>query len=821
MPMAGCCEQAKWKREEIPDHKFDCIDIDELIDESFPFKLKYAFLFILTVKWLLIYVVDVLIMVFLFATNSFSETKKCHGNSAAQSGSIGSSLLANGTEAVYGILNAANTMMGDGGPGGMNDNLNARLTCAQSQDTERILPSTIRPFIILITILISLILLFIDCRNALTVIRSRDISYAYTTPVAYRYYSLTSYPHFCLFNRIQNSRKTVDVMAFFVFFQFKGWKRLILAEFPRQLIFSLNIRDVVNSLSKNPNVILQIMDAYKMIARNKPTIELMAFSLSAISVGVWVVSFISLVIAFVMFIPLLCTMRGNLKEYVCHKIDKRIGDILRRQSKKRTEAARKAELKEYERKRLALANGLRDPDVESELGSAAPPLGMTQRPTLPDIDVDLDVPLSPASTAHSKASGGSHGFDSFGRLGPHGFHTGFGSGTAYYGTHPPPPIPPFGNQMYPIGAYRAPRTISDTSSDLSFGAVSTGANSIPRSLRASPHPSLARDAAAAMANLPPVTTTTPITPTMPPANMMISGRTTPPPPLGIPNLPHVLADRLGNPPNMINYPVPTSAPGPLGFGGIVTQFELPTTQHMQRQHSAPSQAGNLFYQHHPMHAFNHALTGNPGFYQTPISYYQGHVNAATTTSASLLDPIGTTSSRSRDRPPSPASNVSNVSSGTQDRSLGRSAGGGLQDRSLGRLAGVHHQAPYLIQQYPPPPLSFYNQQQQQHYEESEGGLMLFAPSSPPVVPGASAPANPPGVNSVNSTSSSSQRLVEDTGVGGWGVSAWKGRGPPVAGGFQTSNPPPVAQGVVTTVVGEKASLASTVSSQSSKSLKSR
>ncbi|KAJ3210856.1 hypothetical protein HDU67_004957 [Dinochytrium kinnereticum] len=336
--MVVCCEQAKWKREEIPDHKFDYIDVDEFIDDSFSYKLKYAFLFLLTLKWLLIYVVDIVIMCFLFATNSFSDTKNCRTVPEEQ--------------------------------------INTRLTCAHSLDTEKILPSTIRPFIILITILISLILLFIDCRNAQTVIRSRDISYAYTTPIAYR------------------------------------WKRLILAEFPRQLIFSLNLRDVVTSLSKNRNVIMQIVEAYRQIAQSKPTVE--------------------------------------------------IGDLLRRQSRKRTEEARRAEFKEYERKRLALANGI-DENVESELGSAAPPLGMTQRPTLPDIDVDLDVPLTTSSPSLSTFQASI-----------------YSSGPRYPSSH----------RGQPYFCY--PHNLADASGDFGTGSK----YSFPRSNTSnSPHPSMMRELA--------------------------------------------------------------------------------------------------------------------------------------------------------------------------------------------------------------------------------------------------------------------------------------------------------------------------------------
>jgi hypothetical protein len=37
----------------------------------------------------------------------------------------------------------------------------------------------------------------------------------------------------------------------------------------------------------------------------------------------WVFSMIMMFIAAIIYVPLLCHIKGNLKEYVCHKIDKR------------------------------------------------------------------------------------------------------------------------------------------------------------------------------------------------------------------------------------------------------------------------------------------------------------------------------------------------------------------------------------------------------------------------------------------------------------------------------------------------------------------
>src|SRR2546430_9986222 len=107
----------------------------------------------------------------------------------------------------------------------------------------------------------SFILLAWDMKKARAIIASRDISYAFTSIIAYRYYTIRSYSHYCFFAQINNSKKSWDHIAFFVFFTFKGtsccvypleniiqfcvdpfallflgWKRLMLAEAPRQAI---------------------------------------------------------------------------------------------------------------------------------------------------------------------------------------------------------------------------------------------------------------------------------------------------------------------------------------------------------------------------------------------------------------------------------------------------------------------------------------------------------------------------------------------------------------------------------------------------------
>jgi hypothetical protein len=60
---------------------------------------------------------------------------------------------------------------------------------------------------------------------------------------------MKSYDHFCFFSQINNSKKKKDDFAFFVFFTFKGWKRLLLADAPRQVINGITLYSFARSVN--------------------------------------------------------------------------------------------------------------------------------------------------------------------------------------------------------------------------------------------------------------------------------------------------------------------------------------------------------------------------------------------------------------------------------------------------------------------------------------------------------------------------------------------------------------------------------------------
>ncbi|KAI9299790.1 hypothetical protein BJ944DRAFT_253600 [Cunninghamella echinulata] len=268
------CGPSRWKREQVREHKFDYIDIEEFHDSSCLTRLGYLSIYFMVLKSFLVYVADLW---------------------------SGVSLLVVGQTS---------------------DNENAAI------------PPNVSKWIFLGAIMVSFLLLFWDIRKARGVIATRDISWAYTSQIASRYYSLKDYNYYCLFYKISNSRKFVDSIAFFCFFTLKGWKRLLLAEAPRQVINVVTLKVLIPNwiqLKQGDGISLTLDNS----ALGKTVIQKIMTGTMAFSFVIFAFSFVSVVIAMILYLPLLCHIQGNLKEYCCHKVDKRISYLLQKQVEKR------------------------------------------------------------------------------------------------------------------------------------------------------------------------------------------------------------------------------------------------------------------------------------------------------------------------------------------------------------------------------------------------------------------------------------------------------------------------------------------------------
>jgi hypothetical protein len=120
-------------------------------------------------------------------------------------------------------------------------------------------------------------------------------------------------------------------MAFFVYFRFKGWKRLVFAEAPRQFFNFMFIYDCSRIALRDmqtdgipPSIWQIIPQIYAGLGSVKnDQVTTATYVILLITFLFWTMKMISLIVAVFVYIPLLCMIRGNLKEYCVHKIDKR------------------------------------------------------------------------------------------------------------------------------------------------------------------------------------------------------------------------------------------------------------------------------------------------------------------------------------------------------------------------------------------------------------------------------------------------------------------------------------------------------------------
>jgi len=312
-----------WKREIVPDHKFDFIDTREFTDNGFLMRLKYLWLYIIILKSFLVYISDIFSATTMLTTSTWS-----------------------------------NQIFDD----------------CQHQDGCFYIPFNIGKWLFVGCIIFGFLLLAYEARKSKKIIASRDISYAFTNVMANHYYSLRSYDHFCFFDHISNSTKKKDDFAFFIFFTFKSWKRLLLSDGPRQTINALTLYSIY--LARRDNG--PWYDVSKYFTGNSVSTSALTVS-TFFTFVIFAGSLLLLIIAGICYIPLLCYIQGNLKEYVCHKVDKRIAEVIKRRNKERLAKAAALAKKE------AMGDYSHLKNKKGEM--IAKPL---PQPTLPNLSVDDD-----------------------------------------------------------------------------------------------------------------------------------------------------------------------------------------------------------------------------------------------------------------------------------------------------------------------------------------------------------------------------------------------------------------------------------------------
>lgn len=201
-------------------------------------------------------------------------------------------------------------------------------------------------------ILFSFVLLIYDYIQAYRVWKRYNICLTYTNPICRTIYSIKGFNYFCLFAKITKSKEFTDYVALFVFFTFKGWANLLLAEGPRQVLNALTLYSVLK-------IDDDFVGAVTALAE-KSHIEAIVVSFMAFSLLIWVISMFMFILAMFCSCSVWTQVRrhncSSLEEYCCVRIDKRVARLVAKYHKRGM-------------KNLALENSR-----------------MSKQPTLPTID---------------------------------------------------------------------------------------------------------------------------------------------------------------------------------------------------------------------------------------------------------------------------------------------------------------------------------------------------------------------------------------------------------------------------------------------------
>src|ERR1051325_1340069 len=145
-----CFQRAKWHREVVKEHKFDFVCTEDFKTNDVITRIKYIILYLIVIKIVLVYVADLWTAGILLIFNSWSSAIK------------------------------------------------------------PTIPLEISKWIYVGCIFMSFLLLLWDWKKARSIITSRDISFAFTSIIAYRHYALKSYSYYCFFREINKQKRKVD-----------------------------------------------------------------------------------------------------------------------------------------------------------------------------------------------------------------------------------------------------------------------------------------------------------------------------------------------------------------------------------------------------------------------------------------------------------------------------------------------------------------------------------------------------------------------------------------------------------------------------------
>ncbi|KAK7184025.1 hypothetical protein DPSP01_010480 [Paraphaeosphaeria sporulosa] len=231
----------------------------------------------------------------------------------------------------------------------------------------------ITKWIFAVCIIVSYVFLAYRWIRAIRVIRSGGVAECYLEPLAAIFQSMRltkegqGWRRFLVFAELTKSRKGVDYIALFVYFQFKGALIVILAQGPRIVVNAMTLWAVVqaqlipegdHAAPKGKSPVAQFFLNIETMIQQGNKQETVIYFTMLFSLVIWVIAFLSLFFSVLFYVFFLWhyvpKADGSLTQYCRRKIESRLERIV---SKKIKKALEKQDLKRKKEERDALKKG--------------------------------------------------------------------------------------------------------------------------------------------------------------------------------------------------------------------------------------------------------------------------------------------------------------------------------------------------------------------------------------------------------------------------------------------------------------------------------
>ncbi|KAH7119721.1 hypothetical protein B0J11DRAFT_68657 [Dendryphion nanum] len=265
-------------------------------------------------------------------------------------------------------------------------------------------------WIFAICIIVSYAFLLYRWIRAWRVIRSGSVTESYLEPLAAIFHSMRiskngqGWRRFLVFAELTKSRKGVDYIALFVYFQFKAALVVVVAQGPRMAINALTLWAVMeaqlipvgeHAAPKDRSPFVQFFMNIETLVKTGNKQETVIYFTMLFSLVIWVIAALSLLVSVVFYVFFLWhyvpSSDGTLTNYCRRKIEARLERIV---SKKVKKALEKEDLKRRKEDQKAIKKG----ELDAPRAPTLPKLGGVDDDTASMYSVSTVTTLPPYSS---------------------------------------------------------------------------------------------------------------------------------------------------------------------------------------------------------------------------------------------------------------------------------------------------------------------------------------------------------------------------------------------------------------------------------------